>query len=458
MGLFSEVAERFRGIEGNQPQKPVPTLNDLLLATSKAMDLLEGKPFRSAMRVAVIAGSIAKIMALPERDTASIVYAALLHDIGLAKLVADIYPHLPPGTSEKPLFNVHALLNARVTGSPYDRPLSDDLFQLFHQHPLAASDFIHKIGLSQEVVDLVAAHHELCDGSGYPLGLERNQIPIGARILTFADVVEGVLESTTKEAPGLTSRRHALDSFLEIKTAGKFDDEVVAVFKNLIDTHEDFLKMISSFELERMVRQLMPERTLTMSGVTMHSVAIALGSLSDSLMPLYKKDRSRHVADMALRLAGTLGIHREQCGELLVAALVMDLGHLATPAHLLFKATPLTAEERSIIHDHPTQTQEIFKNVPGFENISLWASEHHERMNGKGYPCQRKGYEISIGGRLLALADVFDALTAPRPYRTQAHEPMDALPVIGQGRMTLYDSQLVNQLRKVVLNSEIPVR
>jgi HD-GYP domain-containing protein (c-di-GMP phosphodiesterase class II) len=457
LGLFSEVAERFRGMESNQPQRPMPTLNDMLIAISKAMDLLEGKPLRSAMRVAVIAGSIAKMMALPERDVASIVYAALLHDIGLAKLVADIYPHLPPGVSEKPLFQVHALLNARVIGPPYERPLSDDLYQLLHQHPLAAADFIHKLCLSQEVSELVAAHHELCDGTGYPLGLERAQIPLGARILTFADVVEGVLESTTREMSGLTSRRHALESFLEIKLVGKFDDEVVAVFKNLIETHDDFLKMISSLELENMVRQLLPQRTLPMSGVMLHSVVMAMGGLSDSLMPLYKKDRSRHVADMAMHLAGTLGISREQCGELVTAALLMDIGHLATPAHLLYKAGPLTAEERAIIHDHPLLTEEVLKNIPGFDNVVLWASEHQERMNGKGYPGHRRGYEISVGGRILALADVFDALTSPRPYRTQAHEPMDALPVIGQGRLTLYDSQLVNQLRKVVLSTEIPV-
>jgi len=461
LGVFSEVAERFRGPENHgrpRQENNSPSINDLVMATSKAMDLLEGKPLRSGLKVAVIAGSIAKMMALPERDVASVVYAALLHDIGLARMVSDLFPHLPPGLTEKQLFQTHALHNARVIGNPYERPLSTDLFQLFHQHPIYAKEFVRQMHLSEDVSDLIIAHHELCDGSGYPFGLTHEQIPVGARILTFADVVEGVLEGVSKEMSGLTSRRHALESFMEIKTVGKFDPDVVEVFKNLIEDNDDFLKMIASLEVENMVRCLLPERTMLLGGGTLLSVAEAMGALSDSLMSLYKTGRSRRVADLSLCLAETLGIHREQCGELALAALLMDLGHLATPAALLMKTGPLTADERAVIQDHPLLTREVLKGVPGFENIMLWASEHHERMNGKGYPGQKKGFELSIGGRILALADVFDALTSHRPYRSHAHEPMDALPVIGQGRMTLYDNQLVNLLRKVVLNREVVVR
>lgn len=461
MGVFSEVAERFRGPNNyGRPHQgaKMATINDLVMATSKAMDLLEGKPLRSGLKVAVIAGSIAKIMALPEREVTSIVYAALLHDIGMARMVSDIFPHLPPGTTEKQLFQIHPLHNARVIGNPYERPLSADLFNLFHQHPLSAKDFVRKMHLSEDVSDIIMAHHELCDGSGYPFGLTEDQIPMGARILAFADVVECVLESAAKEASGLTSRRHALESFMEIKTAGKFDQNVVNVFRDLIEANEDFLKMIASLEVENMVRCLLPERTMLLSGGTLLSVAEAMGSLADSILSLYKTGRSRRVAELALTLAETLGIHREQCGELALAALLMDIGHLATPAALLMKTGPLTADERAIIQEHPLATQNILKGVPGFESIILWASEHHERMNGKGYPSHKKGFEISVGGRILALADVFDALTSPRPYRAHAHEPMDALPVIGQGRMTLYDNQLVNLLRKVVLNREVVVR
>lgn len=474
MGLFSNVVDTFhretlrdgnlrggpgRDMSGMQTVPPSnPALSDLLIAISKGMDLLEGKSMRSAMKITFIAGSIAKMMFLPEREVASVVYASLVHDIGLAPLVPRIFPHLPPGLSEKNIFQTHTALNARVIGFPFDRPVSNEVFDLLHQHPTLAAEFISKIGLSRDVSDLVAAHHELMDGSGYPLGLSGEEIPMGARILAFADVVESVLDAASREVAGLTSRRQILDNFLEVKAPTRFDSRVIETFQTLLNTHDDFLRALASLDVENMARQLIPERSLPLDGTALYRVVTAMGGLSDDLMPQYKQDRSQQVADMAVQLAQSLGIHPEQCGELAIAAILMDIGHLATPAHILFKTTPLSSDERIVVHEHPHFTYEILKNVPGFANVSLWASEHHERMNGKGYPAHRKGFEISVGGRILALADVFDALTSRRPYREHAHEPMDAIPVIGQGRMTLYDNALVTQLRTVVLRREIPVR
>ena len=76
-------------------------------------------------------------------------------------------------------------------------------------------------------------------------------------------------------------------------------------------------------------------------------------------------------------------------------------------------------------------------------------------MNGRGYHTGKKGFEISVGGRILAIADAFDALTSPRPYRTHAHEALDALPVLNQGRGTQFDGQLVSVLRQVILKREV---
>ncbi len=458
MGVFAEVAERvLEPVEAGRndaPTRPLPGLTDLLMAISKAIDLLEGKPLRSGMKVAVIAGSIGKLMEMSAREVTTIVYAGLLHDIGLSRIVCDIYPHLPPNISEKQIFQMHALLNARIVGTPHERPFSPELDHLLQQHPLAARDLVAQLHLSDDVADLIAAHHELCDGSGYPFGLGEDHIPLGARILAFADVVEGVL---AEGVSGLTTRRHALESFLEIKTAGKFDPQVVDVFKRLIDEHDDFLRGLGLLEVEKMLRRLLPERAMPLSGADLHNVISVMGGLSDAMMPMYKGGRAGAVAELAVHLARSLGIHREQCGELALAAMLMDIGHLATPIGLLMRPAVLTAEERLIVQDHSLMTQEVLKGIPGFENIALWAGEHQERMNGKGYPGNKKGYEISVGGRILALIDVFDALTHQRPHRRHAHAPMDALPIIGQGRMTLFDTQLVTQLRQVVLATEFVV-
>jgi HD-GYP domain-containing protein (c-di-GMP phosphodiesterase class II) len=449
VGVFTEVADRFCGIHNKQEAPQTPTLNDMILATSKAMDLLEGKPFRSGMKVAVIAGSIAKRMDLPMREVVSIVYAALLHDIGLVKIAADVYSYLPSGLSEKQLFHAHALKNARAV------EISEELTQRLHQHPLAAGPLIASLNLSEDVASIIAAHHELCDGSGYPNGLAEAQIPRGAKILAFADVIEAVMSEVTT---GLATRREALEQFMETEAVGKFDSAVMAHFREVMGENDEFLRSLATLEVENMAAALLPQKSAPLSGQDLLNIVKVLGSLSDSILSLYKNKRSLQVADKAVRLASSLGIHREQTGELAIAAMLMDLGHLGTPIGLLLKPGPLTSDERAIVQDHPVMTREILKGVPGFENIVLWCSEHHERMNGKGYPGNKKGFEISIGGRILALADVFDALTNRRPHRIHAMSPMDAIPVIGQGRMTLYDHHLFAQLRRVVLESEVLVR
>lgn len=450
MSIFQNVAESFLKLKAYR--RPQPGMTDLLVSVSKAMDLLEARPLRTGVRVAVIAGSIARIMGLSGREATSIIYAALLHDIGLAKIAADLYGYLPRHGTEKDLFSVHALLNARAVANPYEQSTYEQLHQILSLHPQMAANFIRQLHLSEDVVDIVAAHHELCDGSGYPLGLTAEQIPLGGKILAFADTVDSAMAEVT----GLTPRQQALESFLEIKTVGKFDPDVVAAFRRIIDQNPDFLRRLAGLDVETMLRELVSERQVPLSGDMLLDIVRAMGELPDSLLPLYTKGQAEKTARVAVRIAEKLGIHREQCGELLLAALCLNLGKLALPIEVLLKQGTLSEGDWEKIYDYPHLTEEVLKGLPGFESIVLWASEHHERMNGRGYPSRKKGFEISVGGRILAIADVFVALTSARPYRNHpAHEPLDAIPILGQGRNTLYDNQLVSVLRQVILDTDV---
>ncbi len=450
MSVFLQLSEHFLG--GTVEPKRAPRFLDLLVAISKAQDFLKGKPLRSSLRVAAIAGTLAKRVGLSQRDVVSLLYAGLVYDIGLVRVAADLYRLLQRvERNEKDLFQIHALLNARVITNPFEG--MPEVQQVLINHPQAAIEWVERLYLSEEVKAIVVAHHELCDGSGYPFGLTQEMIPFGARILAFADTVEAVMG----DVAGLTSRKHTLESFLDIKVAEKFDLEVVEAFRALLDEGDDFFRKIYSLEVEAMARELAPDRQEPLDGKVMLDMCQVLSEMSDGLLPLYRKGHSQKVAYYAAKMAENLGINREQCGELIAAGLVHDAGMLAMPVGILMKQGQLTAEEWNLIYDHPRFTEEVLRGVPGFENIALWTSEHHERMNGRGYPSNKKGFEISVGGRILAIADVFDALTSSRPYRTHAHEPMDALPIMGQGRFSLYDNQLVSVLRKVILETEVSV-
>lgn len=459
MSVYQQVAERFLHGTDEGPSEAAPTLTDVLLAISKAQDLLKGQPLRSTMKVSVIAGSVAKLMGLSSRETAAVVYAGLIYDLGLVRIASDIYGNLPRQShatgGEKELFRQHALINARVIGNPHDDETGKSVIhQLLTHHPQAAASYIDSLHLSGDIKTIVECHHELCDGSGYPFGLTKDTIPIGAAILAFADTVEGVMA----EVSGLTSRRHALESFLDIKVSGRFHPEVVSAFRGLVEDNDEFLKRIAGLEVADMAKQLVPERQTPLSGDMLLDMMRVLGRLADDMTPLYTKGHADRSAGVAAGIANRLGISPPQCGELVIAALTHDVGRLALPIQLLLKSGPLNDAEWETVRDHPRHTEEVLRDLPGFANIVLWASEHHERMNGRGYPGNKKGFEISVGGRIIAIADAFTALTSPRPYRTHAHELMDALPVLGQGRFTQFDNQLVSILRQAVMQSEVIAR
>jgi HD-GYP domain-containing protein (c-di-GMP phosphodiesterase class II) len=100
-----------------------------------------------------------------------------------------------------------------------------------------------------------------------------------------------------------------------------------------------------------------------------------------------------------------------------LAGLLHDIGKLRQPDYLLEKPSKLTPEEYSHIQRHSFDTYAIIKNIHGLEKISMWAAQHHERIDGSGYPYHLDGGSVSLEARIVAVADVFQALAQRRPYR-----------------------------------------
>lgn len=454
MSLFQEVANRFFAAS-HESLPPAPSLVDMLVAISKGLDLLEGRPIRHALKIAVLCGVVGKQMNLPERELMPLLVAGLIHDVGMVKIAQDLARALPLGLREKELLYAHTLLNARLGALAKPVELPDALIKILHHHPKAAMWFTEAIGLSDDVKVLIEHHHELCDGSGYPIGFKREEIPLGSRILALADTAEAVMHEVT----GLNARRLSLEAFLDnAEVMQKFDPEVAQAFRYATleaPDSDELLGALYSLDVEERFRQLMTMRAEPLPGANVLTLCTAMGKLTDHLTPQYTENHSYRVAQIAARMAEHLGIGPEQTGELIIAGLLHDIGMLVVPVEVIISKGTLTQYEWRLIHDHPHYTETILKGVPGFKNLTTWAAEHHERLNGSGYHCRKKGIEITLGGRILGVADVFVALTSQRPYRPHAYEPLDALPILNQGRNRLYDSHLVNVLKSVLLSEPV---
>jgi GGDEF domain-containing protein len=156
---------------------------------------------------------------------------------------------------------------------------------------------------------------------------------------------------------------------------------------------------------------------------------VALPDFIESLVAIielrdaYTKGHSKRVAQFAQALAEAAGLDPHLCGDLYLAGLVHDIGKIGIPDAVLLKPGKLTPDEYETIKYHSLLSAMIIEPIESLRAVVPLVRHHHERIDGRGYPDGLKGEEIPLGARILAIADVYDALTSSRVYRTgMSHE------------------------------------
>jgi len=123
------------------------------------------------------------------------------------------------------------------------------------------------------------------------------------------------------------------------------------------------------------------------------------------------------VAELSRHLGERMGFGQDSLAEMEIAGLMHDIGKLCVPDEIIEKPGRLTFAEFSMMERHSFETYQILRHVPGLEKIAEWAAFHHEALNGHGYPFRRSAETLSWEARIVAVADVFQALAQTRPYR-----------------------------------------
>jgi len=153
----------------------------------------------------------------------------------------------------------------------------------------------------------------------------------------------------------------------------------------------------------------------------------------------YTAGHERRVAEIAVAIGAEMGFDAPRREGLRVAGYLHDVGKISIPAELLSKPGKLSAVEFSLIKSHAEQGFEVLKNVEFPWPVAQVALQHHERVDGSGYPRGLKGEEILLEARIMAVADVMEAMSSHRPYRVGLGIPA-ALAEIERGRGTAYDA------------------
>jgi hypothetical protein len=157
----------------------------------------------------------------------------------------------------------------------------------------------------------------------------------------------------------------------------------------------------------------------------------------------YTAGHQRRVADLAAAIAGEMGLPHEQIFAIHLAGVVHDLGKISIPAEILSKPARLNEIEYSFIKTHPQSGYDILKDIDFQWPVAEMVLQHHERMDGSGYPQGLKGEQILPGARIIAVADVLEAMASHRPYRTGLGIE-SALQEIRAHRGTAYDADVVD--------------
>ncbi len=189
----------------------------------------------------------------------------------------------------------------------------------------------------------------------------------------------------------------------------------------------------------------------------MNSLGLFLARIVDAKSP-FTYQHSQKVAELSRYLAGKLGLDEHDQEMLFIAGLVHDIGKLKTPDEILHKEGALSKQEYTRIKRHTIDTQLALHKVFPNAKIAEWASNHHERLDGSGYPYHKTSEELDIPSRIIAVADVFQALSQDRPYRgrmsqTQIAEIMDDL--IEQNKLCAHVYEVLEQNMTACYNISI---
>lgn len=436
------------------------TRSEILSALSFALDLTEDAVPGHALRTCLLGMRLAAALGLSEDERASLYYALLLKDVGCSSNAARMCqiiggddratktgarledwtrPHSISKDGLRMLWS-NVLPEAGVFRRA-GRMLTIALTQHRNNREMIAlrcdrgARIIRKLGLSDTAALAVRSLDEHWDGSGYPDGLRGGEIPLLARILNLAQHLEIFATERSPEIAIYVSRE---------RSGRWFDPELVRLAVSLHrertlwtdclasrvipGSDASFAQTLQDEVTRQRVIELAPAAHDALASSAVDDVCTAFADVVDAKSP-FTHQHSIRVTETATRLANQLGLPPDRIRLVHRAALLHDIGKLRVPNTILDKAGPLDPQQRKVVEEHPGLTRSILGRVTAFTELASIAGSHHERLDGSGYPERLRADDLPIEARILALADVYSALTEVRPYRT-ALSTSDALSLL----------------------------
>jgi HD-GYP domain-containing protein (c-di-GMP phosphodiesterase class II) len=430
-------------------------LSEVLSALSCALDLTEGQPIGHTMRSCLIGMRLGREIGLSPTDSASLYYAILLKDAGCSSNAARLCQLFGTDDLElKPRMKVVdrqnkvslAIQTARtvaVEGGISDKirhfvgvARSDNMMnEIMGLRCERGADIAIRLGFSHATAEAVRHLDEHWNGRGHPNGLSGQAIPMMSRIANLAQVLD-VFHQRDGSRAALKVVRARSGTWFDPSLVEK-----VLAWRNETSWWE---RLDSTDPTDEVIAAEPSSHVRWVSEADLDVIARAFADIIDAKSP-YTYSHSRNVAAYALGIAREMKLDSATQRRVYRAGLVHDIGKLGVSNSILDKPGRLTAPERTAVERHPFFTWEILSRVPAFRDFAWSAALHHERLDGSGYPWHLSGNRLDMTARILCVADVYEALTAERPYRASLPWA-ESSRILAEGRGTLFDPAVLDAL------------
>ncbi|MEN3184470.1 MAG: HD domain-containing phosphohydrolase [Atribacterota bacterium] len=354
-------------------------LLDLVLCLAEVADFVSPAVFKHHLRVAYLAFRLGEVLGLSRESCEVLLFSGLLHDLGAFSL------------------------RDRLDALHFE-------FANPHYHAFVAYALFKDFEPFSAIANVVRFHHVPWE-EGRGRQWQGVAVPLESHILHFADRVS-IVCSFQEDPVGEAQER---EGFLRDFVPHLFHPEIFEAFRSLLRREYIWLDLASP-HLHRFVGQLVPPGRFCLGARDFLAFSQMVSHLIDFRSP-FTATHSAGVAHVAHFLGNCCGFSKTQNDLFFAAGFLHDLGKLAIPLEILEKPGALTPKEMNIMKTHAYYTFLALYWIRGLRDVALWAAEHHERCNSRGYPFGRAAEELLFESKVMAVADVFTALAEDRPYR-----------------------------------------
>lgn len=417
------------GRTSNSAARPVGAvrLAEVISALTYALDLTGGQRPGHTLRTAVIALRLGEAIGVSGAELGALYYAALLKDAGCSSNAARMAAMFGAadqtvkremrlvdwhdtwraamrsaqlcGVGLNPLARIAHFL--RVAGTPQ---MTRDIIQLRCER---GAQIAVALGFPPATSEAIAHVDEHWCGRGYPVGLAGTEIPLLSRIVLIAQTFDAFWTE------------HGVDGAMrmcETRRGRWFDPTLVGVLATWRRDAAFWSTLADGDRLASLVVSLEPGNAMDATEERLDKTSLAFAAVIDAKTPFTYR-HSTNVSRYAVAIARAVGADDGAIRDIRRAGLLHDIGKLGVSNRILDKPDKLTDAERNEVKKHPLWTREILDRVDAFRHLAAGAAEHHERLDGMGYPWGLRADSLGLMSRVLAVADVYEALTADRPYR-----------------------------------------